>query len=945
MSGRTLRGRFFLQKGLLLLMFTLPYMPSLIAQNQKKSISDYVNYQRSAYASVSDDFIIVDDTLAQNGDLLYKRRIMPGYYVIRLSDHFNSTEFHPVGVANFSWKVSPTLRNRNTGEVRSHFPGRRNRFVISTFNVPELKNYLSTEGISVEQVIERYGVVMVVSNEKKDIEKIIRHPSVSFVDIARKEPVEETLNSFQDLSPNYINAVHALFPEVNGSAIKVSIRERTVEKSDIDLKQRIIDSPLEDELISFHANQMATVIAGGGNSAEESKGIVWGAEVSSSSFNSPLPDPDEYFNDFGISVQNHSYGFDIENYYGAEARAFDIQCNENETLIHVFSSGNKGEEISADGLYEGLAGFANLSGNMKMSKNSIVVSAHYDDYSIDSRNSRGPTHDGRIKPELTAFGPEGTSDAAAYVSGIASLLQQRHLDVYGSMPSSSLLRLALTSTADDIGPPNVDFVSGFGSVNAIKAFQLISNNQFFEGELVPDDVHQFKITVPENISNLRVGLSWNDPAAEAGSPTALVHDLDVSIKHEGTGKIYMPWVLNSFPHIDSLSQVATRGRDSLNNIEVISIEDPAAGDYQIDVSAFSITDAQKYSVVYWLDTAEVFTWTYPLKNDSEISGADIKIRWNTTFKEQAQLSVRVNSGDYQLITADMNLQDRFFVWKLPAGTNFVNFKTTISGREFVSDTLLISPVQNFSVGYNCDEGGMLQWTRESDVDSFVLYNLGELYLAPIYSGNDTAFFFDESIASEFFALAPVIDGKTGKRSLTYSYKSTGVSCYYRLFDAQVDNGNGLLNLELSTVYNVRKIVFEKKVGNTYTFVGELPVSKDLQYVVFDENLLPGFTTYRASIYLEDGSVVLTNEDVLVFADENTYTVFPNPVSAPSGLYILTDGQDLLFELIDTQGKVVRSTPVGGTIFEMNVSHIVPGLYLYRFTRGSSIAASGKVVIQ
>jgi hypothetical protein len=38
---------------------------------------------------------------------------------------------------------------------------------------------------------------------------------------------------------------------------------------------------------------------------------------------------------------------------------------------------------------------------------------------------KGPAFDGRIKPEMVAFGIDGSSGAAALVSGVAILLQQQ----------------------------------------------------------------------------------------------------------------------------------------------------------------------------------------------------------------------------------------------------------------------------------------------------------------------------------------------------------------------------------------------------------------------------------------------------------------------------------------------------------------------------------------
>ena len=125
-------------------------------------------------------------------------------------------------------------------------------------------------------------------------------------------------------------------------------------------------------------------------------------------------------------MQNHSYGTGLENYYGLEAQAYDAQARQYPTLLHVFSSGNSGNQASPTGTYQGLPNVANLTGQFKMSKNTLSVGATDGLGEVAPRSSRGPAHDGRGKPELVAFGADGSSDAAALVSGISLLVQHAY---------------------------------------------------------------------------------------------------------------------------------------------------------------------------------------------------------------------------------------------------------------------------------------------------------------------------------------------------------------------------------------------------------------------------------------------------------------------------------------------------------------------------------------
>ncbi|MGB7293421.1 MAG: S8 family serine peptidase [Thermodesulfobacteriota bacterium] len=96
-------------------------------------------------------------------------------------------------------------------------------------------------------------------------------------------------------------------------------------------------------------------------------------------------------------------------------------------------------------------------------------------------SSRGPTNDGRIKPELVA--PDGvsitgaggfsvpffgTSAAAPHAAGVAALI----LEADPTLTPSDLSGVLQTS-AVDLGPPGSDNTFGFGRINALAAVQSV----------------------------------------------------------------------------------------------------------------------------------------------------------------------------------------------------------------------------------------------------------------------------------------------------------------------------------------------------------------------------------------------------------------------------------------------------------------------------------------
>jgi hypothetical protein len=97
---------------------------------------------------------------------------------------------------------------------------------------------------------------------------------------------------------------------------------------------------------------------------------------------------------------------------------------------------------------------------------------------IENSSSRGPTKEGRLKPDVVApdnvttisYWPNkfsGTSASAAYVAGCIALLMEK----FGEADVEEAKR-ALTKNALDLGPKGPDFAYGYGLINisSIKGF-------------------------------------------------------------------------------------------------------------------------------------------------------------------------------------------------------------------------------------------------------------------------------------------------------------------------------------------------------------------------------------------------------------------------------------------------------------------------------------------
>jgi subtilisin family serine protease len=152
----------------------------------------------------------------------------------------------------------------------------------------------------------------------------------------------------------------------------------------------------------------------------------------------------------------------------------------------VAAAGNLGYHKfeTADGIYEGYAAFSVTDpGN---AESVITVGSTHGNwphtYGVSFFSSRGPTGDGRAKPDLVAPGERihstmpdnelgyesGTSMAAPHVSGAAAMLMARYPELIGK---PDRIKRILCDTATDLGREKS--FQGYGMLDVLRAFQSI----------------------------------------------------------------------------------------------------------------------------------------------------------------------------------------------------------------------------------------------------------------------------------------------------------------------------------------------------------------------------------------------------------------------------------------------------------------------------------------
>ena len=783
------------------------------------------------------------------------------------------------------------------------------------------------------------------------LSKIILVPEVIFAEDASRTPKEELLVGNMDLSANKINLVHRNFAGWNGDGITVSVKENKPDTTDIDFAGRFLNTNLASATVSSHASLISTLIAGGGNTWHLGKGVAWGGTISSSDFATLLPDAISDYQQYNISVQNHSYGVGIENFYGADAAAYDATVVSNPSLLHVFSSGNSGNSANTSGIYSGLTGFANLTGSFKTAKNIIVVGATDSFGVVTTFSSKGPVFDGRVKPELVAFGEDGSSGAAALVSGTAMLLGHCYKQLYNSLPAGSLVKAVLINSADDVGNLEVDFTNGFGSLNALNALKTLQSGRFMNGSVSHSGVQLFTVSVPPGIKKIKLTLAWNDPPASPNAAKSLVNDLDLELLHLAVGLTWKPWVLNNFPQLDSLQLLATRKKDSLNNVEQITLENPLAGNYEFHVTGYNVTTSlQNFNIAYQFDSEDVFEWHFPCGNDFAFSSSVNTLRWASSFGSSAGLlEYSINNGiNWQTIDSAVNLANGYYKWNTPDLTSNALLRMTVSSNQFNSDTFTISRRTFTGVGFNCPDSFHFYWNKIPGINNYRVYKLGNKYLEPLTSTSDSFIVLAKNNnLSLHYAVAPIIGNMEGIKSYTFNFTTQGVECYIRSFLSLLNNDTARLDLLLGTLYKINRIVLEKFERTDFLPLLQLTSFTGLQINFIDPQLKNGENTYRIKLELTDGSIVYSQPETVYYLSGYSFIVYPNPVQHHWPISILANDvfEPVTLQVINVYGQKVYELIIEDINTFMPSDRLGIGLYLFRFVRNGNEDVVMKVLVQ
>ncbi|GGN11968.1 hypothetical protein GCM10010967_54920 [Dyadobacter beijingensis] len=694
------------------------------------------------------------------------------------------------------YKIEPALLGANipphavkeagTVDVRVNF--------IQGVSIDGIKNDLSAMGVRlISDGLAAYQVLEVRAGTGA-LESLAGLSWVQYIEAV--PPVEELLNDKSEAGTR-ANVLASGLPGqrgLTGEGVVVGIGDSGNLLEHIDIRTRLVSN--EPESTYWHGVHVTGTAAGGGIINEKYKGYAPKASLIKRSNSEIWKQATVLTRDYGMVITTNSYGGSLCPDFGSytfDSYMLDRQANELPNLQHVFAAGNSGLEASC-GFFP--AGYGNVIGGNISSKNVVTVGRTGTNGLIHASSSRGPTLDGRIKPEIIAPGTSiystiptntyasasGTSMAAPAVSGGLALLYQRYRQLNGgSNPKNMLMKAVLLNGAYDRGLAGPDFTYGFGVMNLLRSVDMLEKGRYFNGRIANQAKDGFEITVPANTAQVKVMLYWNDPApATISGPKSLVNDLDLKVIRGVNTE-----VLPVFPRPAAPQDLAAPGIDSLNNVEQIVLDAPAAGNYVINVVGKKVPSGpQEYFVVYdVIENSSVLT--NPVGGERFTKNDVIDISWDNYGSPNSTYAVAYSLNDganWTTLSPSVPEFTNQLSWTIPdASTTTAKVRIIRNGtgvvKESAAFTIMNVPVISLSAN-QCESYAAVQWTAVSGATDYEVMRMKGNEMRSVGTTTDTKYVLSglSRDSTYYISVRARINGVPGRRAVAISRKPDSGNC-------------------------------------------------------------------------------------------------------------------------------------------------------------------------
>ena len=663
--------------------------------------------------------------------------------------------------------------------------------------------------------------------------------------------------------------------QYNGQGISLMTRDDGHVGPHIDFQGRLNQTLRPNTLI--HADNVSGVMCGAANYDPNIPGMATRANLYVINYQSSFLDSTLrfHFNE-SVLVTNSSYSDGCNRGYTVRTQTVDDQCFENPTLMHVFSAGNSNGQSCGYGAGDQ---WGNITGGHKMGKNVLAIGSIDKNGVVSSFSSRGPAHDGRIKPDLAALGQahettlpnntysrsSGTSFSAPLVAGTMGMLHQAYADNNdGETAEAALLKAIMLNTADDLGQPGPDFIYGWGSMNAYRSALAIEEKRYEKVTINSGQPQTHIIDVPADVAQLKVMVYWADQSANPNAQRALINDLNCTVT-SADGTVHEPYILDSSPDATLLNMPATTGTDRLNNMEQVFIENPVAGQIELAVEGTILPfGAHEYFYTWEYIYDEIFI-TFPTEEVLLAPGEGITAHWEAINNGET-FSIEISTDDGATWTAlqGASLRKNKDISIPNAVTNRARIRVSRGNQETISEPFTIAPrPRNLSIDRVCFDNFDLSWPIMDGAISYDIFRLGDRYMDFEMTVTDTFVTLPiaNSFEEEYFAVSANYDNNIS------SQRSIAIGT----------DGEGLVNCKLD-----RDLSFDSiQLTNSGNYIlCERPLT-EFPTVVIENSGLEALSDFELS-YSINGEAPVTETVSILLQPDSTYThTFSEP-------FVLTD---------------------------------------------------------
>lgn len=650
------------------------------------------------------------------------------------------------------------------------------------------------EGIQVGELLDGNQFFALI--DPTEVEAIAALPFVLWIEGMPDPGEPEDFNALGLHRSGVLATDNPMGRQYNGAGVNVQVRDDGGIGPHIDFEGRANQTSTGGPGGGTHADGVAGVMGGAGNLNPVYRGAAWGSFFYVTNYQSTFTDNTLSLHQVnGVMITNSSYSNGCNAGYTTTTQRVDNQTYSNPSLLHMFSAGNSNNNNCG---YGAGSQWGNITGGHKQGKNVMAVANLFADGSLVASSSRGPAHDGRIKPDIAAHGQGqisidpfnsyqsfgGTSAAAPSTAGVLAQLYHAYKELGdGSNPPSALIKAIAMNSADDYGNRGPDFKFGWGRINGLKAVKILEEDRYLDSTVAAGGINTHSIEVPPGVRAMKIMTYWSDPAAAPGAGIALVNDLD-AILADPTGTTHLPWVLNEAPNGITLDVPAQKGQDHLNNVEQIQVDNPIAGTYTLAVSGFSIPQGpQEYYVIIEFLTEEVEV-THPVGGEGFNPGEQARIFWDA-YGDFGPFTIHYstdNGASWKLAASGIAGANRFYDWSVPSEITG-EAKVRVSRGNVVGESphpfSIVGVPTGLEIIQLCNNQMTLKWDPVPGAVGYDAMILGTQYMDSVGSTDATSFTFD--IASPFVAnwvsvRAKTADDTYGRRAVAISNPLGPITC-------------------------------------------------------------------------------------------------------------------------------------------------------------------------